>query len=69
MYRVCLVALVVGFLEPSIAASQESSDVPDSFKVFENFPFAVGISDVNNDSIYECLTTRRAWLDMDTKNG
>ncbi|KAL1473850.1 hypothetical protein MTO96_038422 [Rhipicephalus appendiculatus] len=69
MHRVCVLAIVVGFLELSLAASQGTSDVPDCFKVFENFPFAVGISDVNNDTIYECLTTKRAWLDMDTKTG
>ncbi|KAL1451275.1 hypothetical protein MTO96_043888 [Rhipicephalus appendiculatus] len=69
MHRVCFVVIVVGFLEPCLVASQESSDVPDSFKIFENFPFAVGISDVNNDSDYECLTTKRVWLDMDTKTG
>ncbi|KAL1445226.1 hypothetical protein MTO96_029288 [Rhipicephalus appendiculatus] len=35
--------------------------------IFEAFPFVVGISDSDNDTIFECLTAKRAWLDMDTK--
>ncbi|XP_037521131.1 uncharacterized protein LOC119397884 [Rhipicephalus sanguineus] len=69
MARASFSATVIALLPLSLAASQESSDVPDSFKIFQQFPFAVAISDSDNDSIFECLTAKRAWIDMDTKTG
>ncbi|XP_077538608.1 uncharacterized protein LOC144151431 [Haemaphysalis longicornis] len=34
-------------------------EVPDAFKTFAEFPFAIGIADNDNDTIFECLTARR----------
>ncbi|XP_054922210.1 uncharacterized protein [Dermacentor andersoni] len=33
--------------------------VPDSFKVFQSFAFAVAISDSDNDTILECMSANR----------
>ncbi|XP_077486712.1 uncharacterized protein LOC144098014 [Amblyomma americanum] len=69
MQRICF-ALILGVaLQLSLAVADEASEVPDSFEIFEKFPFAVAISDINNDSIYECLTAKRAWFDKDAKKG
>ncbi|KAK8766523.1 hypothetical protein V5799_006695 [Amblyomma americanum] len=38
-------------------------------QIFGKFPFVVAISDINNDTIYECLTAKRAWFDKDAKKG
>ncbi|XP_049527891.1 uncharacterized protein LOC125947365 [Dermacentor silvarum] len=67
MYRACFLVVVVAFQVFSLVASQENNDVLDSFKVFENFPFGVAITDNDNDTIFECVTAKRAWLDMDSK--
>ncbi|XP_037578997.1 uncharacterized protein LOC119461703 [Dermacentor silvarum] len=42
-------------------------DAPDAFKVFAAFPYAVGISDSDNDTIFECLTTKRKDFDPEAK--
>ncbi|KAH7938538.1 hypothetical protein HPB49_024983 [Dermacentor silvarum] len=42
-------------------------DVPDAFKVFAAFPYAVAISDADNDTIFECLTTMRKDFDPESK--
>ncbi|XP_070395682.1 uncharacterized protein [Dermacentor albipictus] len=69
MNCVCLPVVLVITLVLSLAAAQETSDVPDSFKIYENFPFAVAVSDSDNDSRYECLTARRMWLLPEEKKG
>ncbi|XP_075550488.1 uncharacterized protein LOC142584213 [Dermacentor variabilis] len=69
MKHVCLLVVLAISLQLSLPAAQETSDVPDSFKIFENFPFAVAVSDQNNDRIYECLTAKRAWLNPEEKKG
>ncbi|KAL1473489.1 hypothetical protein MTO96_022064 [Rhipicephalus appendiculatus] len=63
------VVVLVAYLQLSLAVSNESNDIIDSFEVFEKFPFAIAISDVNNDTTYECLTAKRAWFDKDAKKG
>ncbi|XP_049527881.1 uncharacterized protein LOC125947360 [Dermacentor silvarum] len=69
MEHVCFLVVLVVTLQLSLAASQETSDVPDSFKIYENFPFAVAVSDSDNDRRYECVTTRRMWLLPEEKKG
>ncbi|XP_075550485.1 uncharacterized protein LOC142584212 [Dermacentor variabilis] len=69
MKRVCFLVVLVVPLQLSLAAAQETNDVPDSFKIFENFPFAVAVSDQDNDTIYECLTAKRMWLTPEEKKG
>ncbi|XP_054922919.1 uncharacterized protein [Dermacentor andersoni] len=39
----------------------------DAFKVFAAFPYAVGISDVDNDTIFECLTAKRKDFNPEAK--
>ncbi|KAL3226142.1 hypothetical protein MRX96_049058 [Rhipicephalus microplus] len=53
----------------SFAMAEETNEVPDSFKIFESFPFAVAISDSDNDNVYECLSTRRMWIKPEEKKG
>uniref|UniRef100_A0A023GCX8 Putative lipocalin-5 1 n=1 Tax=Amblyomma triste TaxID=251400 RepID=A0A023GCX8_AMBTT len=50
-----------------LAATQDDSNIPDSFEIFKHFRSAVAISDINNDNTYECLTARRISLDMEDK--
>ncbi|XP_075550484.1 uncharacterized protein LOC142584211 [Dermacentor variabilis] len=69
MQRFCFLVVHVIALQLLLAAAQETSDVPDSFKIFENFPFAVAVSDQDNDTIYECLTAKRMWLAPEEKKG
>ncbi|XP_075553544.1 uncharacterized protein LOC142586177 [Dermacentor variabilis] len=69
MKRVSFLAVLVVTLQLSLAQAQATDDVPDSFKVFQNFPFAVAVSDQNNDTIYECLTAKRLWLMPEEKEG
>ncbi|XP_037280330.2 uncharacterized protein LOC119173637 [Rhipicephalus microplus] len=38
-------------------------EAPDAFEVFAAFPYAVGISDTNNDTIFECLSATRKDFD------
>ncbi|KAL1474150.1 hypothetical protein MTO96_021379 [Rhipicephalus appendiculatus] len=56
-------------LHLTLGTAQETNDVPDSFKIFETFPFAVAISDADNDTVYECLTAKRMWLEPEEKKG
>ncbi|XP_075752293.1 uncharacterized protein LOC119182538 isoform X3 [Rhipicephalus microplus] len=56
-------------LHLSFAMAEETNEVPDSFKIFESFPFAVAISDSDNDNVYECLSTRRMWIKPEEKKG
>ncbi|XP_077533109.1 uncharacterized protein LOC144145395 [Haemaphysalis longicornis] len=42
-------------------------DVPDAFKAFGAFPYAIGITDSNNDTIFECLTAIRTEYDYEAK--
>ncbi|XP_037520672.1 uncharacterized protein LOC119397314 [Rhipicephalus sanguineus] len=42
-------------------------EAPDAFEVFAAFPYAVGISDINNDTIFECLSARRKDFDPEAK--
>lgn len=42
-------------------------EVPDAFKAFAAFPYAIGISDNDNDTIFECLTARRRDFDPEAK--
>ncbi|XP_077486266.1 uncharacterized protein LOC144097411 [Amblyomma americanum] len=69
MERLCF-ALIFGIaLQLSLAAADEANEVPDSFLMFSKFPFAVAITDSDNDTIFECVTAKRAWFNMDTKRG
>ncbi|KAL1442696.1 hypothetical protein MTO96_030669 [Rhipicephalus appendiculatus] len=40
-----------------------ADDVPDAFKVFGLFPHIVAISDVDNDTVFECLSAKRTEYD------
>ncbi|KAH7946627.1 hypothetical protein HPB52_002147 [Rhipicephalus sanguineus] len=44
-----------------------SQGAAPSGKVFAAFPYAVGISDINNDTIFECLSARRKDFDPEAK--
>ncbi|KAL1485736.1 hypothetical protein MTO96_047237, partial [Rhipicephalus appendiculatus] len=68
MALVYLLAAIVS-LHLFLGTAQQTNDVPDSFKIFETFPFAVAISDADNDTVYECLTTRRMWIEPEEKKG
>uniref|UniRef100_A0A023G938 Putative lipocalin-5 1 n=1 Tax=Amblyomma triste TaxID=251400 RepID=A0A023G938_AMBTT len=69
MQAICFALIFGAALLCTLAAADEASDVPDSFEIFDKFPFAIAISDSNNDTIYECLTAKRAWFDRDAKKG
>ncbi|KAL3219443.1 hypothetical protein MRX96_030396 [Rhipicephalus microplus] len=42
-------------------------ETPDAFKVFAAFPYAVGISDADNDVIFQCITATRKDFDPEAK--
>ncbi|XP_077535376.1 uncharacterized protein LOC144147178 isoform X3 [Haemaphysalis longicornis] len=42
-------------------------DVPDAFKAYGAFPYAVAITDSNNDTIFECLAAERTEFDYEAK--
>lgn len=42
-------------------------ETPDAFEVFAQFPYAVAISDADNDTIFECLTATRKDFDPEAK--
>ncbi|KAL1466372.1 hypothetical protein MTO96_042779, partial [Rhipicephalus appendiculatus] len=44
-------------------------DVTDGFKTIEEFPYAVAISDSDNDTVFECLAAKRLGFDPQTRTG
>ncbi|XP_077538657.1 uncharacterized protein LOC144151477 [Haemaphysalis longicornis] len=42
-------------------------DVPDVFEAFSDYPFAIAISDNDNDTIFECLSATRRDFDPEAK--
>ncbi|XP_077533141.1 uncharacterized protein LOC144145411 isoform X2 [Haemaphysalis longicornis] len=42
-------------------------DVPDAFKAYGAFPYAIAITDSNNDTIFECLAAKRTEFDYEAK--
>uniref|UniRef100_G3MQN9 Lipocalin/cytosolic fatty-acid binding domain-containing protein n=1 Tax=Amblyomma maculatum TaxID=34609 RepID=G3MQN9_AMBMU len=42
-------------------------EVPDTFKIFEAFPHPVGVMDIDNDTILDCLSARRAEMDPEAQ--
>ncbi|XP_077538973.1 uncharacterized protein LOC144151728 [Haemaphysalis longicornis] len=70
MQQSCFVVILAIFVHQALVASagprELSQDVPDSFKIFEKFPRAISITDTNNDTIFECLTVNRLFLDQKT---
>ncbi|XP_049527892.1 uncharacterized protein LOC125947366 [Dermacentor silvarum] len=63
------VILVLSTLQLLVLFAQGESSVIDSFRIFNNFPSGVAISNSNNDSEYECLTAKRIWLNAKAKQG
>ncbi|XP_050028183.3 uncharacterized protein [Dermacentor andersoni] len=67
---VVLAAVAIVLLSKSDAGKGPNvlqRDVPDAFKVFAAFPYAVAISDADNDTIFECMTTMRKDFDPEAK--
>uniref|UniRef100_L7LTH2 Putative group ii salivary lipocalin n=1 Tax=Rhipicephalus pulchellus TaxID=72859 RepID=L7LTH2_RHIPC len=65
-----LCAFLILMLSASAAISSlptVADDVPDAFQVFGRFPHIVAISDVDNDTIFECLTAKRTEYDPEAK--
>nr|XP_050028089.1 uncharacterized protein LOC126523531 [Dermacentor andersoni] len=42
-------------------------DVPDTFKIFQAFANPIAALDIDNDTILECLSARRAEMDPETR--
>ncbi|XP_077540145.1 uncharacterized protein LOC144152652 [Haemaphysalis longicornis] len=61
------IVISVAIATTNAVLAQGSSDVqsglPDAFRVFQHFPYAVAIFDSNNDTIFECLTAYRKHFD------
>ncbi|KAL1484802.1 hypothetical protein MTO96_032394 [Rhipicephalus appendiculatus] len=44
-------------------------DSPDGFETMKQFPYSVSISDSDNDTIFECMTSKRLAIDEETMTG
>ncbi|KAL3208794.1 hypothetical protein MRX96_038828 [Rhipicephalus microplus] len=64
----CAIFIVLSFQEPGLAF-QEQNNVPDAFRIFNQFPTGIAMSDSNNDTMYECLKAKRIWLNAEAKKG
>ncbi|XP_077535285.1 uncharacterized protein LOC144147100 [Haemaphysalis longicornis] len=58
-----LIALAPSALQAGSGPNKLQREVPDAFKTIAAFPYAIGISDANNDTIFECLTVLRSQFD------
>ncbi|XP_077538658.1 uncharacterized protein LOC144151478 [Haemaphysalis longicornis] len=69
-FKLSLVTLAIFFTSRSDGGSGPNKlerDVPDAFETFGVFPYALAISDNDNDTIFECLTARRRDFDPEAK--
>ncbi|XP_037280845.2 uncharacterized protein LOC119174135 isoform X2 [Rhipicephalus microplus] len=64
----CAIYIVLSFHEPGLAF-QEQNNVPDAFRILNQFPTGIAMSDSNNDTMYECLKAKRIWLNAEAKKG
>uniref|UniRef100_L7LQG1 Putative group ii salivary lipocalin n=1 Tax=Rhipicephalus pulchellus TaxID=72859 RepID=L7LQG1_RHIPC len=69
MAHVYLVLALATASQLSLTTAQEPSDVPDSFKTFENFRFAVPVFSSDKNAAFECMTSKRAWIKPAEKKG
>ncbi|KAL1474151.1 hypothetical protein MTO96_021380 [Rhipicephalus appendiculatus] len=69
MTHVYLVLALAAATQLSRSTAQEASDIPDSFKMLENFPFAVPVYSSDNNPALECMTSNRVWLNPAEKKG
>uniref|UniRef100_A0A023GAF4 Putative lipocalin-5 1 n=1 Tax=Amblyomma triste TaxID=251400 RepID=A0A023GAF4_AMBTT len=58
-----LVATTEGVRGPNLL----KRDVPDAFQIYANFPVGVGVTDIDNDNIMDCLSAKRKDFDPEAK--
>ncbi|XP_070394453.1 uncharacterized protein [Dermacentor albipictus] len=59
--------VVLGKLGPPGGPQKLHHDVADTLKAFTSFPFAVAISDSDNDTIFECMYTTQTDVNLNAK--
>ncbi|KAL1445224.1 hypothetical protein MTO96_029286 [Rhipicephalus appendiculatus] len=64
----CAILVLLAFQVSGLVA-QDESDAIDAFRIFKQFPAGIGMSDSNNDTIFECMKAKRIWLNAEAKQG
>ncbi|XP_077539547.1 uncharacterized protein LOC144152193 [Haemaphysalis longicornis] len=71
MTRSCFMPVLAGLLWQAFAdstwPSELTQDVPDSFKIMENFKSIMSIANVNNDTMFECLWAYQISINPETR--
>ncbi|XP_077538975.1 uncharacterized protein LOC144151729 [Haemaphysalis longicornis] len=67
LLTLCLAVDILGKLGAPGGPQKLPRQVADSFQVFSSFPFAVAISDSDNETIFECVKTTRTQLDPEAQ--
>nr|XP_037280848.1 uncharacterized protein LOC119174136 [Rhipicephalus microplus] len=60
-------ACVLGKLGSPGGPRKLHQEIADSFKVIENFPYTVAISDSDNDTMFECVAANRTEIDPEAQ--
>ncbi|XP_077515171.1 uncharacterized protein LOC144125558 [Amblyomma americanum] len=58
----CLATVCIVLLSPPLTSCEAKHDTVDAFKIFENFPSAVALYDIDQDGDLDCMTAERTEL-------
>ncbi|XP_077486168.1 uncharacterized protein LOC144097296 [Amblyomma americanum] len=67
LIAICCLYVAFGKLGAPGGVQKLQHEPADSFKIMKNFPFAVAMSDSDNDTIFECWAAKRTEIDEQTR--